>query len=143
MGTRSRIGMLLPNGKVKSIYCHWDGYPEHNGRILQECWQESVVPLIALGDLSTLGEVLGSDEGTGVFDARRDLASEDPKSKWCVAYGRDRGERGCKARTHSIDDWPDSGQEWEYLWTGKAWQAREPNGRPWEPLTALLQRVRA
>jgi hypothetical protein len=35
MGTRSRIG-VMHGDKVKSIYCHWDGYLEHNGAILQE-----------------------------------------------------------------------------------------------------------
>ena len=35
MGTRSRIG-VMHGDKLKSVYCHWDGYLEHNGRILQE-----------------------------------------------------------------------------------------------------------
>lgn len=26
MATRSRIGMKMPDGKIKSIYCHLDGY---------------------------------------------------------------------------------------------------------------------
>ena len=34
MGTRSRIG-VMHGDKVKSVYCHWDGYLEHNGQILQ------------------------------------------------------------------------------------------------------------
>lgn len=29
MSTRSRIGIEMPDGKIKSIYCHWDG--ERNG----------------------------------------------------------------------------------------------------------------
>jgi len=30
MGTRSRIAVM--HGSVaKSVYCHWDGYLEHNG----------------------------------------------------------------------------------------------------------------
>ena len=37
MGTRSRIG-VMHGDKVKSIYCHWDGYLEHNGRILAESY---------------------------------------------------------------------------------------------------------
>ena len=35
MGTRSRIG-VMHGDVVKSVYCHWDGYLEHNGVILQE-----------------------------------------------------------------------------------------------------------
>ena len=34
MGTRSRIGIRNADDSVDSIYCHWDGYPDHNGRLL-------------------------------------------------------------------------------------------------------------
>ncbi len=33
MGTRSAIG-IIGNESVRGIYCHWDGYIEHNGQIL-------------------------------------------------------------------------------------------------------------
>ena len=33
MGTRSRIA-IEKDGKVKSMYCHWDGYLEYNGKML-------------------------------------------------------------------------------------------------------------
>ena len=36
MGTRSNIAYEKPNGKVVVMYCHYDGYPEYNGRVLQE-----------------------------------------------------------------------------------------------------------
>lgn len=56
MATRSRIGIELPNGHVRSVYCHWDGYPEHNGRILNTHYtqREDVEQLIAGGDISSL-----------------------------------------------------------------------------------------
>ena len=34
MGTRSHIIYEEPTGEVLSMYCHYDGYPSHNGRIL-------------------------------------------------------------------------------------------------------------
>jgi len=34
MGTRSNIIYEEPTGEVLSMYCHYDGYPSHNGRIL-------------------------------------------------------------------------------------------------------------
>ena len=34
MATRSRIAVELDNGTVKSVYCHWDGYPTGVGRDL-------------------------------------------------------------------------------------------------------------
>ena len=27
MATRSRIAKQNPDGTIKSVYCHWDGYP--------------------------------------------------------------------------------------------------------------------
>ena len=140
MGTRSRIGMLLPDGRVRSIYCHWDGYPSGAGRTLQDWWGESVIPLLNLGDLSVLGAEPGQDQGPGVFDARRELADDDPRRAWCVAYGRDRGEQGTEALTHPKGNWPDSGQEYEYLWTGKAWMVRAKYAKPrrWTALLTVL-----
>ena len=29
MATRSAIGMKTPEGKIKAIYCHWDGYVDN------------------------------------------------------------------------------------------------------------------
>ena len=32
----STIAMRYPDGHVKAVYAHWDGYPSHNGKILLE-----------------------------------------------------------------------------------------------------------
>jgi len=63
MGTRSRIGVM--HGDVcKSVYCHWDGYLDHNGRILQEHYDSARANhLVALGDISSLGRDRG-EQGT-------------------------------------------------------------------------------
>ena len=34
MATRSNIGIVNEDDSITAIYCHWDGYPEHNGKIL-------------------------------------------------------------------------------------------------------------
>ena len=34
MATRSFIGKLNKDDSITGIYCHFDGYPEHAGRIL-------------------------------------------------------------------------------------------------------------
>ena len=34
MATRSRIAIEKQDGTVDSIYCHWDVYLSHNGKIL-------------------------------------------------------------------------------------------------------------
>jgi|TARA_R110002124_G_scaffold110103_1_gene263602 hypothetical protein len=34
MGTRSNIAYKKATGEIVSMYCHYDGYPEHNGVVL-------------------------------------------------------------------------------------------------------------
>lgn len=60
MATRSIIGILDGN-TVKSVYSHWDGYPEHNGKILISSYQtkEKVQELIGNGPISELGPTIG------------------------------------------------------------------------------------
>jgi hypothetical protein len=56
MATRSRIGVQLKDGSVLSVYCHWDGYPEFNGKKLKEHFNsyEKAAELIDGGDISSL-----------------------------------------------------------------------------------------
>ncbi|HSE44248.1 MAG TPA: hypothetical protein VLA89_02855 [Gemmatimonadales bacterium] len=167
MSTRSRIGIIRekPEGKapvVESIYCHFDGYPEGVGKTLLESWttEEKVNELMRLGDLSVLGSELGEDQGTDWFDKRHaELYGEDvypnpgndPRLNWCVAYGRDRGEDGCASRIHMLDDWPDYGQEAEYIFdpADSTWRvsspAQNPVGwntvAPWEGFVSIPEAI--
>lgn len=52
MGTRSRVAVM--HGDVfKSVYCHYDGYLEHTGKILNDFWGSvEANELIARGDNS-------------------------------------------------------------------------------------------
>lgn len=87
MATRSKIAIEDQDGKVRSIYCHWDGYPSHHGPILLEHYttQEKVESLIALGSISSLAPETEIPEGvTHNF--------EEPAKGIVVAYHRDRGE---------------------------------------------------
>ena len=63
MSTRSRIGILHPNGATDTIYCHCDGYPQHQMPILKEHYgtAEKVQALLALGDLSLLDARIAPD----------------------------------------------------------------------------------
>lgn len=56
MATRGRIGMLLEDGSVLSVYSHWDNYPEYNGAILINNFttKEQVAELLDGGDISAL-----------------------------------------------------------------------------------------
>ena len=64
MATRSQIAIENENGTVSAIYCHWDGYPEYNGKILKECYsdRDKLQQLLELGDVSVLKEDLGKVE---------------------------------------------------------------------------------
>lgn len=90
MGTRSFIA-LQTDTRIIGVYCHWDGYLSHNGRILREhyCDPEKVVQLIALGFMSSLGPDIGSQHD---FD-------NGPEGQ-TTYYHRDRGESWdhCKPR---------------------------------------------
>jgi hypothetical protein len=56
MATRSTIALEYADGTVGQIYCHWDGYLEHNGQILQNHYTDpfKVRSLLDGGDTSTL-----------------------------------------------------------------------------------------
>ncbi len=61
MSTRSAIAIQeTKDGPVKYTYCHYDGYIEHNGKILNEHYRDParVKELITLGDMSSLSETL-------------------------------------------------------------------------------------
>jgi len=82
MGTRSRIG-VMHGDKLKSVYCHWDGYLSNNGKILQNHYDSAKANhLVSLGDLSSLGTTIGEKHD---FDTR---------TVCCTFYGRDRKETG-------------------------------------------------
>lgn len=102
MSTNSYIAMLKKDGTVTEVYCHWDGYPEYNGYMLLKYYNtpEKVKELIALGDLSGIGEVIlhPAVEKYG-FDYRinpeaKEEYGEDQlfRISSCIAYHRDRGE---------------------------------------------------
>lgn len=122
MATRSHIGKLLSDGSVKYIYCHWDGYPEHNGKILKEHYttEAKVDALLELGGLSILGEEIGEQQD---FDNR-----DTHNSKWCLAYGRDRGEDGVEARiAEDIEDM--IFQSYHYVYDNGKWRCFGSDGR--------------
>ena len=56
MATRSTIALEYADGTVGQIYCHWDGYLDHNGQILQQYYTDpfKVRALLDGGDTSTL-----------------------------------------------------------------------------------------
>jgi hypothetical protein len=101
MATRSRIAIENQDGSVISVYCHWDGYIETNGVILNQYYRtkEKVEELIALGNLSSLHRTIETT----------------------VAYARDRGEDSHQATYSNVEelfeDGFSSGVEYVYCFT--------------------------
>lgn len=81
MGTRSRIAVKRDEG-YESIYCHWDGYPEGVGATLNAFYtdEDKINELIALGDLSTLGDTT-SQEDTISYNRWRDEGTISKNSR--------------------------------------------------------------
>jgi hypothetical protein len=109
MGTRSTIALEYADGTVEQVYCHWDGYLSHNGQILHKHYSDpfKLRQLMDLGDLSSLGERIGSQHA---FD-------KAPEGE-CTFNLRDRKEQGCKAK--QFKDYADyienhQYEEYEYI----------------------------
>ena len=119
MATRSTIAKRNPDGSVTSVYCHWDGYPDGVGATLRQHYtnQAKIDLLLALGDLSSLGNDIGISNDF-----------ENSIEGICLFYGRDRGETDVDAVTHeNIDAWKQhfAACEYGYLWNGTTWIAHE------------------
>lgn len=127
MATRSMIGMVQEDGTVRAIYCHFDGYPEGVGRILDANYADAnkVEALLDLGNLSALAEEIGEQHPFSTFGIPK--ADINPLwSTWCLAYGRDRGETGQEAALYSTPNTyamgiGENGDEYRYLFDGEAW----------------------
>ena len=90
MSTRSKIGILRKDGSVDHVYSHWDGYPEHNGVVLIENYNNinKLNELIKNGDMSILAEhIYPVPDKAHSFDHE-----EGRQDDVCLFYNRDRGE---------------------------------------------------
>jgi hypothetical protein len=85
MSHRSLFAIENDDNTIESIYCHWGGEPENNGRILFEHFSspEKLRELIALGNLSQLFPRL-HPVGKHSFDK--------PEKDTTVTHHRDKGE---------------------------------------------------
>ena len=123
MATRSTIALEFADGTVGQVYCHWDGYLDHNGKILQGYYTDpfKLRDLIDLGDVSSLGLHIG---GKHDFDTVHQPGTPEyeaymhAKHEACTFYGRDRNESGTNARYfNDFEDYKANHQyeEYEYI----------------------------
>lgn len=88
MSTRSNIAILNKEAKtITKIYCHWDGYPEYVGEMLNTYYKdrEKIEKLISLGSLSVLNEEVEPNPN-------KTHSFYEPQENVTIAYTRDRGE---------------------------------------------------
>lgn len=104
MATRSTIAIELADGTIKKVYCHWDGYLSHNGKILLEHYSDPVklLKLISKGSISSLGTEIGRKHPFSTYELNPDAPDFAKKTKahfnaeqkgWTKFYARDRGEK--------------------------------------------------
>tara|TARA_B110000240_G_C13077239_1_gene274278 strand:+ start:33 stop:497 length:465 start_codon:yes stop_codon:yes gene_type:complete len=137
MATRSNIAMKTKEGKIVSVYCHWDGYVANNGKILLENYADisKIEALVALGSISSLGEQIGD---------KQDFMDRDTqKDEWTLFYSRDRGEQLSIQEYADIPSWIADMEEYAYLWNGTEWLvndhgATDANGYPIFDLLSTL-----
>ena len=119
MGTRSRIG-VMHGDVVKSVYCHWDGYLDHNGRILLEHYDSAKANhLVALGDISSLDKNVVIPEGES-------HTFQVPLNGITTFYGRDRGEKDVEFKVdHDFESFmkrvDGCGAEYYYIMRDGVW----------------------
>jgi len=141
MATRSTIALEFADGTIGQVYCHWDGYLQHNGKILLENYMDpfKLRDLIDLGDISSLGAEIGVKhpfDNPGMFGTPAYQAYKDQYGDMTKFYGRDRGEFGTDAKYFKdFADYKDNHQYEEYsyiLRTDGVWYVSE--GEKFEPL---------
>jgi len=156
MGTRSMIAIQNPYSKdIRAVYCHWDGYLEHNGSLLHKHYSASpkVNNLIALGDISSLRPEIGEKHAFSHLETPMDEEAYDKLyGNMTTFYTRDRGEDTpfkvfktvAEAEEHygwseyfycfkysKADDYQSG--EWHYKKAGERWKKLAPAIRKLDP----------
>ena len=139
MATRSVIGKYNnTTGGVKSVYCHYDGYPEYVGKILVNHYNtpEKVTKLISMGDISSLEKSIGKKHDFNM------PYNEKEKLGYTTFYHRDRGDELRINSNKSIKEYLlDANERWAdyvYIYWGtkgddtptasKGWEYIQPYG---------------
>jgi len=154
MGTRSMIAIQNPyNKQVRAVYCHWNGYLEHNGAILQKHYAASpkVNNLIALGDISSLRPEIGEKHDFSRLDSTLPEAEyEKLYGNMTTFYTRDRGEdtpfKVFKTLAEAEDHytWSDYYYVFKYTkasdYTVGEWHYKR-NGERWKKLAPAIRKL--
>jgi hypothetical protein len=119
MATRSRIGVEIEGGGVRSVYCHFDGDPDKVGRRLLEKFPEGITHPKEVEEYINLGD----------------------RSTTELSYGEWRGE-DCPPQSHPSVLYFFNGdiEEWGYLYTQEGqWLVKKGNSEnPPEVLSGVI-----
>ena len=108
MSTRSRIGLLIGDESVVSVYHHWDGYPSWLGIHLRNNYttKEQIEELLDGGDISCISS---------------DTDWELEKCELHIQFYNDRGEDTEPRFDSTVEDYLDDGEEYAYLFENNEW----------------------
>ena len=115
MATRARLGYVLSDDSIVSVYHHWDGYPEWLGVTLKEHYNtdEKVRELIDGGDMSSCYSDNEYD------NEKQDWVKRDPSPYYYSERGEDCPPRHSQTLTELAEI--DCGEEFVYLWFMGEW----------------------
>lgn len=137
MSTNSTISAVFADGSIRSVYCHWDGYVEWNGMILNSFYntQEKAEAVVSHGDISSLNRYLfpnGRAVDSHSFDS--------PYKGVSVLYCRDRGDKMRIERYKDLDGFAQlgGGLEFNYLWNDWEWYVSFGDSKRFELVKAYL-----
>ena len=125
MGTRSRIGIQLKDDSILSVYCHYDGYPSFNGKVLREFYntKEKVSRLINGGNMSCTWTNAGWNNET--------LPEMGPLHYTMRGESiEDNAPELNKNKSEYLKTADDCGEEYAYLFTSAGWTCY--NTRSWD-----------
>ena len=115
MATRARLGYVLSDDSIVSVYHHWDGYPEWLGVTLNTHYNEDskVRELIDGGNMS-------SCYSDNEFDyEKQEFVKVDPRPSYYSERGEDCPPRHSQTLSELAEI--DCGEEFVYLWFMNTW----------------------
>jgi hypothetical protein len=134
MSTSSRIGYEQEDGTFVSVYCHFDGYPSHNGNLLfhhyNDYWE--VRRLVDQGNISGLDQYSGCPIGH-TFDK--------PVKGFTIYYSRDRGDDWDIEKPRIDTDIQEVRESYGYVFKDNQWFVMGGACTKFTPLIELLNKV--
>ena len=128
MSTRSAIGYVMPSGRIKAVYCHWDGHPDTKEKELKKYKDKTaVVQLIKKGFMSSLETITTWESKADDFGIK-DITYSNTRERQPL-YFKERGDSWsqCKPRIslskrEAIKFWSGMDCEYLYVFTPDGWK---------------------